>query len=49
MAAARRRGEVAVGIFPEERKLVWLNPPREAPVPATEETAIVVLAQERSS
>jgi ion channel POLLUX/CASTOR len=43
MAAARRRGEVAIGIYPEPDP-VWLNPPRDARVPMTKETAIVVLA-----
>jgi len=51
MTAARRRGEVAIGLYPmpekssaEEPSPVWLNPPRDAEVPVGKDTAIVVLA-----
>jgi ion channel POLLUX/CASTOR len=53
MAAARLRGEIAIGIFPssegrsidlEDHNPVWLNPPRDAQVPIADGTSIVVLA-----
>ncbi|MFO0715221.1 MAG: hypothetical protein U0353_35615, partial [Sandaracinus sp.] len=64
MAAARRRGEVALGFYPDPRRTghdpelerqrleegdpilgaaPWLNPPREAAVPASDEARIAVL------
>ncbi len=52
LAAARERGEVAIGFFPqvrgereiEERNPVWINPPRDAQVPNGPDAAIVILA-----